>query len=355
MFLGFIVPILALGASYALGGLDYLRRLLLPSSPSSTPLAPPYTPPFTNGQCVGVSYQIGVKVYDSTGSLIFENPTLGFLLGAITEVPLDVENQQGEIFTALKGQTSTVLGGWRKTSPNPLRVQTGQWTVTRSDGSSVSCGDPPNPNAGQPTSSDGLSDSPAPNPEEDSIRVIEGSPLATIPNFGAALTSALNAARNAADALAGIAGLANAIDALRDLMDAVKDKLDEEDKDKKRDTYRLDIGSVSTDGFLRLYPSENAQKFKAELLDVQVLSIPPYYGKYFGNKSPHFYRFKELGYIAFVSPTFGVMEYREIEFSRMSLSIPDDCIGFFYHFGLEGEIFANLSAFYTAPKQDEEE
>jgi hypothetical protein len=140
----------------------------------------------------------------------------------------------------------------------------------------------------------------------------------------------------------------DAIKLIGDTVDAIKDWLDDKDRDddSKKELYLHDYGSIRKDGFLRLYPDGGIEGFKPIYIDLQLLSIPIGYGKYFGNLSPNFYRFKSLGHISFVSSSFGVLENHELAFSRVSLAVPELAYGFFYHLGLDDSIRANVSLFY---------
>ena len=345
--LGFIViPLLAAFGfldGLASGAFDYLNRALLPSAPTTNPLSPPYTPPFTGGQCY-TSYNVDYSVPSNAGGFIIS--------GATTTVP-------GRIIGSYKD--GAVYGLEVQTSPTAsvARIPFGAAaaatgvqinSLSRVDGSPDSCGDLPNPDSGEPVAGSGLAESgQPPDLEEDAEPVYEGSPIAAVPSFAAILAAAIAAAKAAGTALEAIVEIAKAIEAIGDLLNRLKDFLDGEEKPKNRSVFKYDFGSIERDGFLRLYPFVNLAEFKAEMLDLQFLSIPTYYGKYFGEKSPNFYRFKELGYIAFVSPTFGVLSQVPLEFGRVSIPIPDDSIGFFFHLGLEGGIIANVSAFYSTP------
>jgi len=347
----FFIPVVLLaGYEYFTGGvssaLDYLKRALLPPAAEATPLDEPYTPPFTGGQC-NTSY----RVFTSSVSLpsgVRGAPRLTFVTSnRITGiVPFNDEGGSSGIRLFEQGSTSPQVDSINASFGRDFQVE----SIVRADGLADSCGNLPNPNPAPPISGSGIAEAgQPPDLEEDAEPVYEGSPLVAVPSFAAALAAALAAARAAATALEAIAAIADAISAISRLLDRLKEFLDGEEGNEDRSISRFDFGSIEFDGFLRLYPDVNLLGFKAELLDLQFLSIPTYYGKYFGDKSPNFYRFKELGYIAFVSPTFGVLSQVPLEFGRCSIPIPEDSIGFFFHLGLEGGIVANVSAFYSAP------
>lgn len=354
------IPLRAL-LPYALGALEYLLRPLLAPAPITQPVAAPYTPPFAGGQCADL-YNVTVRrYYTRTNSGELDNGTLTLTVrGPITGTGFRQIGQNGngktyEWFISCQGganiqQVSTIgdFGGNIIASGRaPIE------NIVRQDGaSSDSCGNVANPNTANPTSSTGLADSGSPNLDNDDV-VQAGVPVIAIPSFLSALLAALQAAKSAADALAGVRAIADAIEALADLLNGLKDNADKDKKEKdknNKEISRHDFGSIRYDGYLRLYPSTNVSDKEATYIDLQLLSIPVWYGKYFGTRSPNFYRFKSLGYISFTSPTFGIIETKEIEFSRMSLNVPANASGFFYHLGLDGAIVGNVSAFYIKAK-----
>ena len=344
--------------AFAVLGLDFLRRLLLPSAPPTSPVSPPYTPPFSGGQCVGRPYQLEVGWTDSRGAVyaVFGNDNSS---GITTPYPESLIRSQGmgvsgkidSITSFVRLGTSTA---WRMTINgvfvNFIPSGSPSSPVIRrvfSVGFTDNCGDIPNPNPAPPVASDGLADS-APLAVVDDEELVIGAPLVTIPSIGAIVAAIAAAVRVASDALAAIKELVNAIETIGEILDKIRDWIEDRDKDndKKKSLYRHDYGSVRKDGFLRLYPNGEHNGFSPQYIDLQLLSIPISYGKYFGELSPNFYRFKSLGHISFVSPSFGVLSTHELEFSRISLNVPDNAFGFFYHLGLDDTIRANVSLFY---------
>lgn len=356
MILFIVLPLAAL-AAYALGGLDYLRRQLLPPAPVSDGVVAAYTPPFTGGQCSGIRYYINVSVtqprVNRTGETLNQIEFSAF--GAITDVRVAF-NSGGSpsVFFTGKDSVGSVFNG-SNAIPNLLSNEAfvvNSISLVRADGQTTECGNIPNPNQPIPTPIDGLAESGEPNLDNDDV-VKEGIAVIAIPSFLSALLAALQAAKSAADALSAIKSIANAIETLVDLLNGLKDNADKDKKEKDKDNKEIsrhDFGSIRYDGYLRLYPSSATNKKESVYIDLQLLSIPINYGKYFGKKSPNFYRFRSLGYISFTSPTFGVIETIEIKFSRMSLNVPPNASGFFYHLGLDGSVIGNISAFYKEAK-----
>ena len=350
------IPLRAL-LPYALGAATYLFRLLLPESPPTEPVGTPYNPPFAGGQCAGIRYFINVSVTQPRvgRTATTENDYQFSAFGAITNVQVAF-NSGGSPSLFFTGKDSTgAIFNSSSAIPNLLSNEAfvvNSITLVRADGSSTECGNVGNPTPTKPISETGVADSGSPNLDNDDV-VQEGIAVTAIPSFLSALLAALQAAKSAADALAGVRAIADAIAALADLLNGLKDNADKDKKDKdknNKEISRHDFGSIRYDGYLRLYPSTGNNEKEALYIDLQLLSIPIYYGKYFGRKSPNFYRFKSLGYISFTSPTFGIIETKEIEFSRLSLNVPANASGFFYHLGLEGDIIGNISAFYIKAK-----
>ena len=332
---------------------DYLRQGLQPPAPSTSPLAPPYDPPFEGGQCENVAYKIviGYDVYRYGGFLYNTSGQEYFGDGTVlsTGTPYQVGNNiRSDLKWSGSEQTIGLVSG------DGVSVQGYSANVVRVDGGNDNCGNLPNPNEPPPIPSDGAADSPPFDPTNDP-NLAAGSPLVPYNPIGGALAG-LAGLLAAAAAAAADAAVGAALKAIGDMLEKIGDALDgdgekEEDDDKKdedkRDIRRHDYGSIRYDGFLRLYPNGEIEGYRPEYIDLQMLDIPPAYGRFFGQKSPNFFRYKQLGYIGFVSPSFGVIEVHEIEFSRTSLNCPPNAYGFFYHLGLDGAIKANAALFYS--------
>lgn len=355
MILFAVLPLIATVAPFILGGLNYLRRQLLPSAPVTEPVGEPYTPPATGGQCSGVMYKVtgfNLKTLNANGSTVvnygrinsgyqflapFKDAKVEFFDGLVNVIITSGNNVRGNLFG---------VGSQGATKAELTSV-----TIVRVDGQADTCGNVPNPNPSPSIATDGIATSTPPNPNN-FLPLIAGIAAATAASFlaaKAAAAAALAAAKaaaiggNVADA---IAKLADALAEILKLLDELEKKKDEE-KDEEKTVLKHDFGRVEKDGFLRLYPDENLTKLKLSYVDIQVENIPSYLGKYFGQKSPNYYRYKPLGYISFVSPTFGILETRQIDFRRVSLNPPENAFGFFYHFGLNGILKANLTGFYV--------
>jgi len=352
-----VLPELARQA-FLLAGLSFLRRALLPESPPTSGVRNVYVPPFTGGQEAGVQYFFGFSIYflDGNGNILREEVRANWNNGSDNFEQTTSGLFNAPILSGPIGSPVRVVNGFKLFNTAGQEVfftQLGQdWRfarikIGRTDGQPDNSGAPPDNSIPPAVGGDGIADSPNPNIERDGLKIVQGSPIVAIPSFAAALAAALAAAKSAADALTAIKSIADAISSILDLLKKLKDFLDgKDDPNSRKSIIRYDFGSISKDGFLRLYPNLNSNGIQASYLDIQILSIPIGFGKYFGNKSPNRYRYQSLGYISFVSPSFGIMEVREIEFNRVSFIVPNDAIAFFYHLGLDGEIKANVTGFY---------
>lgn len=334
-------------------GAAYVIRDALFGAPETVPKETvPFIPPFTGGQCEGATYRVTATITKNfpSQSPIFSGTIVrqATVTGRITEISTTNSPSTGTaaFIRHTNGTVRTDLDANSYLGEGTITIDS--ISITREGGSDDDCGNLPNPNPPPPISDSGLADSIPPDIVGDGITISEG--LAPLPAAGA-LAAALAALRSALE----IAALAEALaDAIKALKDALDNKDDKDDKKNKK-VIQLDLGLIQADGFLRLYPSSNSQNYQALYLDLQVQNIPRGLGRFFGQRSPNYFRFKELGYISWVSPTFGVISVESIRFSRVSLGCPEGAIGFFYHLGLDGIIKANATAFYEEEVEDESE
>lgn len=339
MFNPYNIP--TVGAFLAASLTDYLRRQLLPSAPTTSPVSDPYTPPFIGGQC-SIPYTVKIMVTDKSTNVesVFDTRGVtGPIRGA--EVFDDIPNNVLRL--TITSSSAPLVKLANKNFYKNLRLG----AIIPPSGVSDNCGNLQNPNGAPSIASDGLAGVAAPQLDNDD-NLVSGAPIVALPSIAAILAAAIAAAKAAGAALDAIKSIADAIAAIGDLLDKIKDWLEDKDKDDdtKKDLYVHTYGSIRKDGFLRLYPQGTENGFKPVYIDLQLLSIPVGFGKYFGTLSPNFYRFQSLGHISFVSPSFGILSTHEIEFTRTSMTVPDNAYGFFYHLGLEDVIRANVSLFY---------
>lgn len=330
-------PLLPATLGLIAAGLAALDYFLPPEpanpAPPTFPIAPPFEPPFEGGQCTGVIYLFDLS---RNGNVVQSFSSLGGQFNFY----FNSENTAFGISTS-GGNTPLIdaIGNFPEYSITNIR---------RQDGQSDNCGNLPNPNPPYPIGGTGLADSPEPNLDEGAEPLVEG----LVPANLAALLAAALAAMQAAESIAALAAaLADAIRAIKDVIDELKP----ENRDRNKSKFKFDFGEIQKDGYLKFYGTNNNPNFEAIYLDILFTEEPIGIGKYFGSKSPNRYIYDRLGYIAFVSPSLGVMEVRELEFYRCSLSIPKDCVGFFYHLGLNGAIKANASAVYELKLEPIEE
>ena len=379
------------------------------TTPLSQPYTPPFTGGqcSTNYHIVLKCFGEGGGVYYSSGNCGRENsstpaPHIGLfscsanrIYGAIpSSATLQKTFTQGAGFRQLDCVLIGADGVFYQTiyTSNASTPDAEIFGFFRDDGLTDDCGNLPNPSPTLPIGGSGLPSSPAPvlypppnNPNNNWFPLIAGlaavaataltaataAAAATAATAVTAATAAATAATAAiasapsgstiqqqsqsqkfsADALVGIAQVlaevARQIAELEKEVRKLKTGEAKKEKDDAKKVIRYDFGSANRDGFIKLYPESNPDGFEATFVDVQIFNIPSGSGKYFGEKSPHYYKYKSLGQVHFVSPTFGILESREIDFARLSLNVPDNCFGFFYHFGLDGIVSANLSGFYA--------
>ncbi len=354
-------------AKFALlaGGITYLLNDALPdASESSDYEAVPYIPPFTGGQSVGVNYLVIVEIlfnitpstpYYSAGINRDTSGTVSYYLGSgqykiiagkIESISFSKPNASTlDVFIngSFFFQSGFVAVGQSNASPVSARIK----EVYRLDGQPDIGGNLPNPDPPPQTNENGLSNRNEP-AEEDFEDIREG--LAPIAVSGA-LAAALAALRAATDILEAVAALADAIKAIEDLLKDKENK--DEDKDKKLSIYSF--GRISRDGYFDLYPSGSTIERECLYIELELMDIPGAYGRFFGRRSPNYFRFFDLGYISFVTPTYGILETHRIRFGRVAFIPPEYATGFYYHLGLNGVIKANCVGFYADPQPVEVE
>ena len=320
---------------------DYLRQGLQPPAPSTEGVGEPYTPPFEGGQCpVVYAFDITFLVV-ATGER--SAPVGGSVQAPIGNIET-FEDRNGAAGIEVTGASGTAVYSFgSKDFYRDYQLS----NLRRADGLPDNCGDLPNPNLPPSPAEDGLAQSPPPDLEDDR-NLATGAPLVLLPSIAPLIAAAAAALGAAADLAGKAAALMDALAAIADALDrlAGKENDKEPEEDEKKSLFKHNYGSVRKDGFLRLYPNGEVEGFEPMYIDLQLLSIPIGYGKYFGKLSPNFYRFKSLGHISFVSASFGILETHEIEFTRTSLNVPRGAYGFYYHLGLEDVIRANVAMFY---------
>ena len=320
---------------------NFLRSIPSLFAPKPSPQATPYTPPFTGGQCL-TQYTITYNIDFPDGSR-FQTGNQIILNGAFSGVrfiPSSATNpNSGWFFISQSGAARNFI-----TNNPDFRIPI--TSVVRVDGSTVECGNLPNPNPAPNINDDGLfsPNNPVIGDENGTLNpaaivLSPAAPLILIGGGLAAAAAAAAAAQAASDALAAIKKVAESLDALKKLWEKLKEYLEEWEKDrpKNRDIVRQTYGSIEGDGAIDFYPLSN-KNFTAIQVDIVVTEVPSGFGKYFGSMSPSRYRYKELGYISFYSINKGIIETHSIQFKRSSLAIPKTAVGFIYHFGLDNKI-----------------
>ena len=364
----FIVPFAAWlwnqAADIASGVSDFLRSIPSLIAPKPTPLGAPYTPPFTGGQCL-TSYAVTYRCFKTTTDGLESgfpdpNPRTVNANGAIKAIyatygTLTASNGYTSVGLSIDANTDVGLIGSDGSSGTGIISVRGEiLSVVRNDGQPDNCGNLSNPtplpsinNGGlfKPTNLYITDSNDIVNPS--AIVLAPALPLVLVAAITGGYMAAMAAAKAASDALEAVKKIAEGLEALKKLWDKLQEFLDEWEKNrpKKRDITRQTYGQILGDGALDFF-APNSKKVEAIQLDIVVTSIPATRGKYFGNLSPHRYRYgqylsdRELGYVAFYSVNQGILEVHSIQFKRTTLEIPKLAVGFIYHFGLDEQIKA---------------
>lgn len=338
---------------YALQGLDYLRRSVLGSPPTTTGTGTPYTPPFIGGQCSTLyTLNVTAKQISNGQRISFGNQFVNGPVQSIT--PFTNNPTLGNGITIRAAGVDTVVNGNAAffedfRAENPIRY----------DGQPDNCGNVPNPNPTPPISSDGIATSDPPDFSGAAVNgIVTGTALAADGTAAAGEDGQDDFTDAGALAPTDIAGAIGKIAAglskvlfllqkINELIDLLKKLFNKDNKS----SFSYNFGNLRYDGFIRLQSEPPTASITPLYLDLQATAIKVGASKYFGEKSPNYYNREPIGYIHFVSPTFGVLSTHEIRFSRTSIPIPSLAYGFFYHMGLDGVNRANATGFYL--KQEE--
>lgn len=337
---------------YTAKGLDYLRRAVLGDPPATSGVAAPYTPPFTGGQCY-TTYNMVYSVPRTDGTVNPEGATTS-IAGRIVGSYKDINGVGVEIQPSPGGAIFKVpfLGAATAVS---VRID----SLSRADGQPDNCGDLPNPNPPPSPASDGLAFAEPPDFSGAAVEgIVNGTALAVdgsaglIEDAGEDFVDAGALAPIAiADALvkiaAGLAKLVEVLGLLNDLIDLLKKLFNKDNKS----SFSYNFGNLRYDGFVRLQSEPPSSNITPLHLDLQTTTVKIGASRIFGEKSPNYYNREPVGYIHFVSSTFGVLSSHEIRFARTSIPIPGLAYGFFYNMGLDGVNRANATGFYL--KQEE--
>ena len=348
-----IAPVLFWLSGKAQDYIDFLRSIPSLIAPKPAPLSNPFVPPFTGGQCITlykVRYTLyrtdidGVETIQEQG----EQDLQGGILGIKVNVGTVANSSGGRSLTWFVQRTGG-LSFAANISGSTGRFVSGRGVIisaVRLDGQPDSCGNVSDPNPAPSIADDGLFNPSNPliaddngNVNPNAIVLAPALPLALLGALLAGYQGAMQAAQAALAALEAVKKIAEGLEALKDLWEKLREFLNEWERNrpKKRDVVRQTYGQVLGDGALDFFPSAN-QKYQSIQLDIVITAIPIGFGKYFGSFSPHRYRYKELGYIAFYSSTQGILEVHSIQFKRTSLQIPKLAVGFIYHLGLNDQI-----------------
>lgn len=322
---------------------------LNPAPPSVDFPPEPFVPPFTGGQCP-VTYIVNLRTRRTSDN--FQQDWGTFVgIGPIQFLGL-TDNPSGQSIKVVFANGSAPESSIGEFVEG-LYVSIS--TFVRNDGQDDDCGDIPNPNPQEPTNENGLTDAPFPDIENGEDILVEGVAPLVVPS---ALAAALAALRLAIDAAAIGNAIANALEELDRLNRARNNERkptpdDEPPADGKPTIVRYTFGFLEGDGYINLYPDINT-KYEGIYLDIIIENIPVGFGKEFGRRSPNRYKFRKLGWVAFVSPSFSLFNFQELEFRRNCLPIPEGAIGFYYNLGLDKVINGGAIGYFNKYLPEEE-
>jgi len=349
--------------------LNYLNDTSQPIAPVSNGIQSPYTPLFTGGQMTGVAYQVIFKITKTngvvgyavmgawTGNNLFNTPesipimgqsnSSNRIYGKIPSLsqPVKTSDNGSSQRWSIAGYNASI--GLANDTYNAIVTI---YNIRREDGLADTGGNLPNPNPVISDPDTGYQDSPYVTAPETTLvdnstveAIVPAAPLALVPATLSGLLALLRAAASIAELAQRIADL---IEGLYSLLKTILDFLRELEKlfPRKKSVTMRELGSISKDGFLRLYPIGRSS-LQAISLDLRLTSIPLWKKDMtFGSKSPN--RYVGLGRILFVSETMGIISGVDLEYSINSIPIPENAIGFYYHLGLDGSVQGVTNCFY---------
>lgn len=336
-------------------GLGALSEFVFPA-PISTNFVPPYTPPFTGGQCISRPYKILIQWSEANRGTFYavfggqnsrgalEPPADSTIRaqgnnvnGAITGIN-SIVNNNGVWLVTINGVSVAYLP---QTPPSGFKIS----KVLTANSGIDNCGNLPSNIPPSSSNSSGLSTAPAPtlDIQDDGVNQIKEGLAPT--SLVAALSGAIAAIKSASDTLDAIRNLA---DFAAELLSKLDDREDEEQN--RFSLISKQFGVIEKDGYLRLYPDIDGSKFELILLEIEIISIPIFYGKVVSLLSPFRYPFKKLGYVCTVSPNFGIISFKDLEFKRVSIIPEKLATGIFFNLGLSGQIKARVTGFYQSRK-----
>lgn len=329
----------------------------------------PYTPPFRGGQCLK-NYAISIRTTRRDGSFDFGGGVLmGPIKGITTKRFPDAPIGSNQFSVGVENSQGQFLPVFTLDDADPDRLTNFVFNVIVPTSGVDDCGDPPDPNdsIGSPNNGKYTNNYSFDGDDyESDLRT--GSPITNISGAAAAAKAALaglaaiinglTAAAAAAAAIGNIAGaigdIAGAIgevfggfNEILEFLERLEKFLEdntEEEKRKRRRIFRREYGIRRKDGYLMLtIPSD--EDIELIQLDVNFVDIPITRGRQFGELSPN--RFNpSLGRIMFVSASMGINSEYELRYPRNSINIPPNTIGVFFHFGLDNQNRAAISAVY---------
>lgn len=376
-----VVRNVAVGALLALNLYNELNEALDDDDNGAALVVPP---PFFGGQCDGGYYIEVVAIYPSGNTVYgyFNGQTFFNRLSEAGQRQTNIFTQKletVEVFSQSNGDglkingITIVLFGLENFTQRATSIKLGRLLpVSRPEDN---CGNIGTPSIGNPNNglygfnfdgsdfssiSSGIAAAAALAAAAAATAAAKASTAAAL-GAATAAKAAIGAAAAAAASATTIGGLAAAIGSIvnliTDLLDLFRVLEEEKEKEKEKEKQeeelkkkipRLEVSNFGTrqrDGFLSLYP-QGREDIKAIQLNTILRFVPTAFGRFFGQLSPNRFIYQKLGYISFVASNLGVIETVDIEFPRHAITIPDNAIGFFFHFGLVGNVRIELEGLY---------
>ncbi len=378
-------------------GLINLVKFLEGEAPTSSLTAPSdYVPPFSGGQCAGDEYylaftrtggsQNNTELREDGTPIYGDARTRYFVLGAGDVKSASYTSieaaRQAAAFAGVAGKIGGILSD-TGTGTEPNRVQTivvatgsGNQSITfnansgfvfggesyvpyqyafngaiKRNGSQDTCGDIPDSNPSSPQSNPipisaavGIGDAfviaipdlfiPTPSipVPPAAIDPPEAIPPATTEGIAAALPAILG----------NLAAALNAIKNVVDILNGIKDLIDKlSKKDGKKEIKLFPLGLATKDGYINLQSVIDAG-YVPYKVNILITRLPPFLSKEIGDRIPFNY-YNGLGRIQSVDGGFHICSFDRIQHIRQSVFLKEDSVGFYYSFGREDKITAQLT------------
>ena len=149
--------------------------------------------------------------------------------------------------------------------------------------------------------------------------------------------------KNVAAALSAIKNVVDILNGLKDLIDKLSKK------DGKKEIKLFPLGLAARDGYVNLQSVIDAG-YVPYKVNILITRLPPFLSKEITDKIPFNY-YNGLGRVQSVDGGFNICSFDKIQHIRQSVFLKEDSVGFYYSFGREDKITAQLTL--LAIKDDE--